>query len=218
MYGDLIQAIKVIKFYFNSFGSFSSQIDSIQPIFENILITMHDLGQQQLAASLDLALTMIARFENSQKLEEINISNGVKNFQIFFVQLCNEDTIDISIFEVAARLVVILEKFARFNSDTEWLECLKSFNEKASFFNVSGTFIESDPKYDFLLIKIECLIKLAKKGNSDIQEKIEGHMKDIMEALWTVLQSEYHFDSSVELILQFEKLSHSDFVSVIDTQ
>ena len=215
LYGNLIQAIKVIKFYFNSFSSFTSNLDYTRPLFESILLNLHNLGSEQLLAALELALTMVARFE---PINEKSLSHSVKVYQQFFVQYCREDGNDFDSFLIAAKIAVIVEKFVNDNLDFEWIECLEDFTK--IYDDSNDSCVENTSSWKFSLIRIDCLIELLKKGSSNVQKRIQQSdvMITIVNELWDCLSSEEHHQRAVDLLIEFEKVSHDNFTSVIESK
>jgi Dopey, N-terminal len=211
---DFMQAVKVIRFYFTYFPSFNINIESIKQLFISILLSMHNLGQQQLSATLSLAHSMSKRFENHQ---ETDITRAVKTYQEFFVQFCREEGVEITDFKVAANLVVSLEKFSGHNFEYEWLDCLKDFTEKSAYMISADSNSHFALEYDLPIIKIQCIIRLLKSGTDRIKNKIQGElvMIDMIEKLWEILDSPQYYELAVELLLELEKVSHENFVSVI---
>ena len=219
MYGNLIQAIKVIKCYIKQFGSFESNLKNIQPLFETILQSMHGLGKEQLSASMELADTLVTRFEDE---EDCDLSRSVLAYHAFFTGSCRGDEgILITDFKVAAELAVVLEKFIKSSPDYEWLDCLDISNSSAVIIKQSEDLCDETSQIDELhLLQIQCLLKLLSNGTERVVERITQNMdmKAIMSQLWDTLVSEQFYVQAVDLIIQFEGIDHDTFISVIDSK
>ena len=81
-----------------------------------------------------------------------------------------------------------------------------------------GDDLLNDLLNDFAIVKINCLIDLLKNGSNGIKRKIINSdvMKKIMNKLWDCLSSEKHCQITVELLIEFETVSHDDFIDVIE--
>ena len=219
MYGNLVQAIKVIKCYIKQFGSFASNLRNIQPLFETILQSMHGLGKEQLSAAMELADTLVNRFADE---EDCDLSKAVLAYHAFFTGSCrDEEGISIAEFRVAAQLAVVLEKFVKHSPDYEWLDCLNIENSGAVSVKQMEEADENAFQMDELkIVQIQCLVELMSSGTEAVVEWIKNNMDmgKVISQLWDILDSEQFYLQAVDLIIDFESIDHDTFISVIDSK
>lgn len=212
LHGDLGQSISIISLYFTSI---SSNIEFVQPLFENILSNLHNLGQNQLTQTLALATEMISRFECCEK---VDLGEAVKSFQEFFIVLAREELINIKHYKKAARLAVSLSPFSQNDCNLEWLSCLTTqVSESQSSFTaeLNSSYMLNDT--ELLIINSECLVNLFRRtSGKELKYLIKNKIhKLLINRLWDTMHNKKYYKKIVRLLIELEKFDHDQFTNCI---